>query len=481
MGANPQLSWLGVLGYSGASAIPALIVGLWIGPQLRASYPDKAFSATDFGRERYGRIMQIVMACVSGFYMFIYIVAELTAISAIFQELTNSANNKWFGIGITLAILIFVTVYTTIAGLPASIVTDKFQGMVIAILVLMLTFAVTLHPENKVSHAEFKVASNWTVEGFQAAVTLVIAISCAELFNQGSWQRVWAADSIHSLRTGFAVGSVLVFALMMFFGVMGMIAYAKDPKSYDEFTKKPWLSFFDLLLPLGEGWHIITLILVTALSTSSIDTLQNGILCVFSHDLVQFGWNPKMLSRVLLLLIDIPAMYIASKQYGVIALFLVADLVCATAVFPVFCGLQRRDYGILKAPTELGALLGCLSGVVAVLVNGVINKAEGGLFEYFWLQNGAICSLCGTKTMVSFIVTPILSGVMTYFFTYVDIAIRGDRAREPIIYVAFDNQQESEIEMADNDDTGLGEDDGDSKDKTNLEDHEKVVADRTEF
>jgi solute:Na+ symporter, SSS family len=473
MGANPQLSWFGVIGYSGASAIPALIVGFGIGPQMRSLFPDKAFSATDFVRERYGRIMQIVMACVSGFYMFIFIVAELTSISAIFQVITNSEQNKWFGIGITLGIIIFVTLYTTIAGLPASIVTDKFQGIVISLLVLLLTFAVTLHPENKVSRNEFQLASNFTSEGFQAAITLIIAISCAELFNQGTWQRVWAADSVHSLRKGFAIGSVLVFGLMMFFGVMGMISYAKDPYSYENGLKYAYLSFFDLLLPLGEGWHIITLILVTALATSSIDTLQNGIMCVFSHDLVQFGWNPKLLSRVLLLLIDIPAMYIASKKYSVISLFLVADLVCATSVLPVFCGLQRRDYGIFKAPTELGSLLGCISGVVAVLINGVINNADGGLFEYFWLQNGAICQLCGTKTMVSFIVTPIVSIVMMYFFTYIDILVRGDRAREPIIFVRFDHQQqqESDLEMVDNDVKDIEEEEGLAKDKMN-KDHD---------
>jgi solute:Na+ symporter, SSS family len=92
MGANPQLSWFGVIGYSGACAIPALIVGFGVGPQMRLLFPRKAFTATDFVRERYGRIMQIVMACVSGFFMFIFIVAELTSISAIFQVSDNHLN-----------------------------------------------------------------------------------------------------------------------------------------------------------------------------------------------------------------------------------------------------------------------------------------------------------------------------------------------------------------------------------------------------
>jgi hypothetical protein len=148
---------------------------------------------------------------------------------------------------------------------------------------------------------------------------------------------------------------------------------------------------------------------------------------------------------VLLVATNVPAIYLASKKYGVISLFLVADLVCATSVLPTFLGLlQRQDRGILKAPTELGAFLGCVSGVVTVLINGVVNDAEGGLFEYFWLKNGAICALCGSKTMVSFIVTPCVSLVMTYIFSFLDILVRGERARRPIISVHFDKDSKSD-------------------------------------
>jgi solute:Na+ symporter, SSS family len=450
MGANPALSWLAVIGYSCASAIPGIIIGFFIGPQIRELYPEKTFSTTDFGLDRYGRVMQLVMAIVSGFYMFIFIVAELTSISAIFATLTNNFDKRYM-IGVTLAMAIFTMFYTTVAGLPASIITDKFQGFIMAVLVLVLTFAVTLNPENAITRSEFALASNWTLEGFQAAITLIIAIACAELFNQGTWQRVWAAESMPSLRKGFAAGSVMIFFLMMFFGVMGMIAYAKDPEAYDNGTKYAYLAFFDLLLPLNQGWHIVTLILVTALSASSIDSLQNGICVMFAHDVVQSQWNPKLLSRILLVLINIPAMWIASKQYGVISLFLVADLVCATSVFPVFLGLQRKDYGILKAPTELGAFLGCLSGVAGVLINGIINGSEGGLFAYFWLPNGGLCSLCGTKTLITFIVTPLVGCVMTYVFTYLDLLLRGERARQPLIQF-YDKDTPEVVELTEGND-----------------------------
>ena len=441
MGATPELSWLGVLGYAGASGLPALLIGCWLGPAVRNLSERKAFSTTDFGRRRYGRLMQLAIAAVSGFYMFIYIVAELTSISNVFALLTNKTS-KSFGIGVTISLGGLTILYTALAGLPASIVTDRFQGVIVASLVVMLTVAVTVKEENHVTRQEFDQASNWTMQGFKAAVTLFIAIAAAELFNQSTWQRVWAAESVSAMRRGFGLGSVMVFFLMSFFGVMGMIAYANDPTSYDNWEKFAFLSFFDLLEPLSDAWHIVVLILVTALAASSVDSLQNGLTSIFYHDLVKIGWNPKWITRALMVTVNVPAVWMASKKHDVIGLFLVADIVCATSVFPVFCGLQTADYGRLKAPTELGAFLGCLSGIATVLVTGVLFNADGGVWEYFWLRNNAICALCGNETMITFLVTPAVSLIATYFFTAVDVALRGERARKPIIPLPFDEKEE---------------------------------------
>ena len=132
-----------------------------------------------------------------------------------------------------------------------------------ATLVFILLVVACSNPENRLTKEEFAVASNWTTDGLVAAVTLMIAIACgkcnmksyiyvnccesltpckttnitAEMFNQATWQRVWAAKSIHDMRKGFAGGCLLVFMLMMFFGIMGMIAYANDPEAYDNYEK----------------------------------------------------------------------------------------------------------------------------------------------------------------------------------------------------------------------------------------------------
>lgn len=113
MGANPELSWLGVIGYSAASALPALIICV-IGPRVKKISGEKAFCTTDFGLVRYGRLMQFSIAAISVFYskfeyhhlnsaniacylvshpllliptfdtVFIYMVSEMTSISNVY-------------------------------------------------------------------------------------------------------------------------------------------------------------------------------------------------------------------------------------------------------------------------------------------------------------------------------------------------------------------------------------------------------------
>ncbi|KAL3827279.1 hypothetical protein ACHAXA_004754 [Cyclostephanos tholiformis] len=462
MGANPTLSWLGVIGYSLASASPALIICV-IGPHVREFAGEKAFCATDFGLVRYGRLMQFSIGVIGVFYMFIFLVSEMTSISNVYGLVigldTFSDDTIKYTTTIAISLAVFTWFYTSIAGLPASIVTDKFQAYLMFSLVFILLIVACANPVNRLTKEDFAVASNWTADGLVAAITLIIAVCCAEMFNQGTWQRVWAAKSVTDMRIGFLIGSTLVFLLMMFFGIMGMIAYGKffslslpnDPTAYDNYQKFAYLAFFDLLEPLGNFWHVVVLIIVTALAASTVDTLQTAIASVISSDILRCGVsdvNARWITRSLLILINIPAIILSSYRFNVIGLFLVADLVCATAVLPVFLGMITEDISFVPAPTELGAFLGILSGIAAVLINGKIigfdqavspytgEVIASGPFSYFWLTNSSQCSLCGTTTMVTFIVVPLVAGIFALFFSKLDILIRGDRAREPIFKFA---------------------------------------------
>lgn len=464
MAATGAISWIGMVGYAFASSAPAWVI-FAIGPTIKNKCQKESFNFTDYGRQRYGRTMQFVIAGFSVFYMFIYLVAEYTSISNIYMALAGNENYDTMLVAISISVITIL--YTSVGGIPSSLITDRFQSYMVGLLVILLLFAVSVNPENQVSPAEFAAVSHATWDGVMAFVTLFIAILSAELFNLGTWQRVWAAKDEHEMKRGFIGGSILVFLLMMFFGIMGMIAYAKDPVAYDTGEKFAFLSFFDILEPLAPGWHIVTLILTTALAASSVDTLQNALMSTFSADLMvlkrKFGVPPKWMARLLIVVLNIPAIVLAARSYFIIPLFLVADLVCACAVLPVFLGLMEEDKGFIAAPTELGAVLGTICAVFTVVVIGVVVEAEGGLFDYFWLNNGAICALCGYKTMITFIITPLSGGFFCLLFSKLDVVIRGENARKPLLYCIgeqpMDDPEEESGSAAEESDTKANGDD----------------------
>lgn len=460
MGATRPISWWGVIGYSTASAFPAVLL-CWLGPRIKTVVgAASGFSATDFALSRYGRLMHLHVCCISCFYMYIYMVAELTSIGNVYATLVGKSvagdDSEHFTTKIAICVALFTWAYTALAGLPASILTDKFQGVVITCVVIMLLVATTTLKSNEVSKQEYDDATGWFSKGFEALVTLWIAICSAELFNQGNWQRVWAARSDKDMKIGFLAGAVLVTLVMLFFGVMGTIAYARDRESYDTWQKLAYLSFFDLLRNLPRFWHYVTLALLTTLAASSLDTLQNGIASVLSRDLLKQKLNTNW-SRLVVVGFNIAAIIQASDRFEVVPLFLVADLVCATAVFPLFLGLWTDDLVVgpltIPAPTELGAFLGALAGIAAVMVNGEINDVNKAVnpytgkvydksaFAYFWGINSKSdgspyeCALCGTKLMVTFIVVPLVSAAATVIFSYVDVYVGGDKAKQPFIIV----------------------------------------------
>jgi len=155
----------------------------------------------------------------------------------------------------------------------------------------------------------------------------------------------------------------------------------------------------------------------------------------------------KWLNRTVLAGVNVAAVVKSAQRYDVLALFLVADLVCATAVFPVFLGLIpiQGKFAFLS-PTELGAFLGCIGGISAVLVIGCVydyDTYRSNPFDFFWLKtkDPELCALCGTTRMWTFIITPLASLVVTVIMSNVDLMIRGEeRARKPIFTCAWDEK-----------------------------------------
>jgi len=463
MGANTRLSWWGVLGYSLASAIPAVVM-IYIAPAIKDFVGDKnGFSVTDFALSRFGRTTQLVTAFMSTMYLFIYLCAEITTIGNV-AVLFCGASDEYTRKAVLATLCVITLTYTMLCGLPASVVTDRLQGIMIS--GFMIFFTILVLAKNRVSASAMKAASKSTTSGFTVMVTLIIAVLAAELFNAGQWQRVYAAKSTQDLRKGLAFGAALIFIVMWFFGVLGVIAAAKYADDFANYQKFHYLAYFYLAENLAKGWHVLILIFATALCVSSVDSIQNGLTSVLYRDILNYG-IPVNSVRVICAALNVGAIFVAIDKIDVLSLFLMVDLVCALAAPALYLGLIRKDINkLIVAPTELGALMGVVSASIAVIVQGAVLDLDGawtdaygsvhsskaaadlappsvhrawGPFGNFWLPDGAtvegggLQAFGGKRTLLTFILATVFSTFGTMFFSWLDIYFRGERARKPLI------------------------------------------------
>lgn len=130
-------------------------------------------------------MLQIYVFCISVLFQFITIVAEFSGVGFLVQTISPETSSLWPIISIAVA----TTIYTTFGGLQASISTDIWEGVAVIGLVFSVFIGIFVH---------YDIPDNWTqssavefnVEGFEALVTLCLAVTSANLFLTGFWQRV---------------------------------------------------------------------------------------------------------------------------------------------------------------------------------------------------------------------------------------------------------------------------------------------------
>ena len=84
------------------------------------------------------------------------------------------------------------------------------------------------------------------------------------------------------------------------------------------------------------------IVLAISLTVSTIDTLVNAISSLIIVDGKKINQNLKLPNLVVIFL-SIVALFIASKGFSILYLFLLADLFCCAAVFPVFYGFYQNN------------------------------------------------------------------------------------------------------------------------------------------
>ena len=322
-----------VIGYSLGTAFP-MIALIYLGKKIRKSFPT-GITLTQYIFHKIGKNLFKLIILISIFYMFIFLCAEITAVAMLINYISGSP--LW----ITAALVMITTlIYTLYGGLRASILTDNFQFLIIIILLLVcmnyifssdfISYKIILN------NSDILLSSKY-IPNYTAGLTFFIAVAATNLFHQGNWQRVFAAKNYDVLNKSLKLSFLIIIPIVFFMGVTGIIAISIDNKI------SPDLAFFSILLKdKSEILCMVIIILAISLTVSTIDTLVNAISSLIIVDGKKINKNLKS-SNILVIFFSIMAFLVASKGFSILYLFLLADLLCCAAVFPVFYGFYKKS------------------------------------------------------------------------------------------------------------------------------------------
>jgi len=329
-----------VIGYALGTAFPMIFL-ISLGKKIRYDFP-KGSTLIEFLRKRFGKSLFKLILLMTVFYMFVFLCAEVTAVSILINYI--SGTKLWIT---ALIILVGTLIYTLYGGLKASIFTDNIQMIVIVVLFIISVFYLTSFTGDQFSFAFIKEKSphllsiNY-ITNYTAGLTFFIAVAATNLFHQGNWQRVYAAKNNKVLKRSLILAFIVIIPIVLFMGFSGMVAISVNPKVI------PDLGFFSLLLQdQTEFLSLIIVILGLSLTISTVDTLVNAISSLIVVDgKATFNFNKKTdylkVSKYFIIGLSIIVFIIASKGFSVLYLFLLADLFCCAFVLTVFYSFYNK-------------------------------------------------------------------------------------------------------------------------------------------
>ena len=343
-----------VIGYSLGTAFP-LFTLIYLGKKFRDKYP-RSKSLIEVVRLRFGSQLFKLILFLSIFYMSIFLIAEVTAVSILINYI--SGTDLW----ITASIVIISSLlYTLYGGLRASIFTDNIQFIVFGLLLIIsFSYLISLNSnefsfefikQNKPNLLSFNYLPNFT-----AGLTFFIAVAATNLFHQGNWQRVYAAKDNKVLKSSLIFSFLIIIPIVFLMGFTGLISTSQNSNLI------PDLAFFSLLLKENALFlSIIIIILAISLTVSSIDTLVNAIsslIIVDGNKVIKFKGDYLKLSKQIIILISLISFFVASKGISILYLFLLADLFCCAAVLSVFYSFYSKKF------TEKNAYVAIIVGLI---------------------------------------------------------------------------------------------------------------------
>ncbi|KAI1000942.1 hypothetical protein K3495_g7257 [Podosphaera aphanis] len=340
--------------------------------------------------------------------MFLYMVAELSALQQITTALTGID-----GLRFIIVEVLTTTFYTSLGGFKISFITDNIQGAMVIGLSLLPTLISplitrnNLHPviictitigiETKIepNRIESSGLTKTSLLGWQLGYILPVAVLTNDFFLSNFWIRTFASKTDEDLWIGVLLATVGVFIILTLVGSTGLIAVWSgvfDPSNPDQDAS---IAFFYLLENLPAWTVAIVLVMVVTLSTAAFDSLQSAMVSTASNDLFRNKLNIWCV-RLAVVLTMIPVVLIAVKAPSILQIYLITDLISASMIPVLVIGLH--DFMDLWSGFEV--IVGGMGGLFTVFIFGTIyygNAKQGirlllledGLYTGDWSVFGA--------------------------------------------------------------------------------------------
>ena len=347
-----------VIGYALGTAFPLFIL-IFLGERFRKLYP-KGKTLIEAVRLRFGKKLFKLILFLTIFYMFIFLIAEVTAVSLLVNYI--SGTSLWIT---SLIVIVSSLTYTLYGGLRVSIFTDKIQFIVFLLLLLisfsyLISFNTNEFSLNFINEHKPILLSSKYLPNFTAGLTFFIAVAATNLFHQGNWQRIYAAKNNKILKKSLIISFIIIIPIVFFMGFTGLVAVSSNS------SVVPDLAFFSLLFKEQSLMlPAIVIVLAISLTISSIDTLINAIsslVVVDGNKLVNFRIDYLKLSKYFITVLSIIAFVVASRGLSILYLFLLADLFCCAAVLTVFYSFY--DKKISEKNAYISIIIGLFVGLL---------------------------------------------------------------------------------------------------------------------
>ena len=327
-----------VIGYALGTAAPFFFL-IYLGKTFRTKYP-QAKTLIEVINLHFDNKLYKFIFLLSIFYMIIFLIAEVTAVSLLVKYL--SGNDLWIT---SLIVLSCSTIYTLYGGLRISIFTDKIQFIVFTLILLLSSlYLFSIQPEhfnfNFIKQKKPELLSLNYINNYTAGLTFFIAVAATNLFHQGNWQRVYAAQNNRTLTNSLILSFLIVTPIVFIMGFTGLVAISQNANINAD------LAFFYLILQKQSLYISGMLIFLSiSLAISSIDTIINAVsslIIVDSKKIINSKLNSIKLSNIIVFVLCLITFIVSSKGLSILYLFLLADLFCCSAVISVFYGFYRK-------------------------------------------------------------------------------------------------------------------------------------------